>query len=173
MATPAAADLPKSSAVYSPVTQPVNPAIKPVSHLSVLSVNLSAPSASQPACPVQSACHFCQPSCQPVCQPICRSRQSVSQSVGQLVRSHGRSSPSALVPSRGSVAVEAEGRRGREEPGGRTLTWRRTQRGFCGRRSRGSGGRYRASVASQGRRRDSEKEGRLDQTASLPLPGLQ
>ena len=122
---------------------------------------------------VQSACHFCQPSCQPVCQPICRSRQSVSQSVGQLVRSHGRTFPSALVPFRGSVAVEAEGPWGREEPGGGTLTWRRTRRGFCGRRSRGSWGHHPVSVTSQGRRRDSEKEGRLDQTVSLLLLGLQ
>lgn len=118
---------------------------------------------------VQSACHFCQPSCQPVCQSICRSRQSVSRSVGQLVRSHGRSFPSALVPSRGSVAVEAEGPWGREEPGGGTLTWRRTRRGFCGRRSQGSGGHHPASVASQGRRRDSEKEAR---PRPCPCPGF-
>lgn len=133
MATPAAAaDLP----------------VNVVSRLTVQSLILSILPAS-----LSATCQFCLSTCQfrqPVSQPvspvslsflstimsaslsICRSRQPVSRSVGQLVRSHGRSFPSALVPSRGSVAVQAEGPWGREEPGGGTLTWRRTRRGFCG-----------------------------------------
>lgn len=114
MAT-AAADLPKSSAVYS---QSLSLSILP-SSLSVTCQFCRQPvsSFSQPASlsgSSQPVISVNRPVSSPVVQPICRPRQSVSQSAGQVVGSHGRSSPSALVPSPGLCR-----RRGRRSAGGR------------------------------------------------------
>lgn len=166
-----------------PASQCRQPSIVQSLSLSILPASLSV------------TCQFCPSTCQllqPVSQPVSPVSlsflstilsaslsanlsvlsvgQPVSRSVGQVTRPHFPVGPCAIS---GSVVVEAEGPWGREELGGGTLTWRRTRRGFCGRRSRGSGGHHPASVASQGRRRDLEKEGRLDQTTSLLLLGLQ
>ena len=172
MATPAAADLPKSSAVYSPVTQLVNPAIKPVSHLSVLpsTCQLLQP-ASQPVSPVSlsflstvlSASLSANLSAPSVCQPV-------SRSVGRVTRPQFPVGPCAISGlcrrrGRGSAGTRGAGRRDPDLAADAAGLLRAPQPREWG--------RYPASVASQGRRRDSEKEGRLDQTASLPLPGLQ